>query len=396
MSDQISDKISYYQVMSSIVEYLTATKKTLGSSCPAKLHVVLGNEACDLDSAVSALVYAFLLHSLLKEEEEQEAAEEGRTVVVVPVLNIPRRDYELRTEVTYWLDKHQIRREDLVFRDEVELTERHRADGLQLTLVDHNLLPAADAHLDPAVVNVLDHHKLERQSGSVSGSMVVEMVGSCCTLVAEKLRVQKPSLLDPVIASLLYGTIILDTVNLSEAAKRVTPKDVNIIQRLKPLICPTVERDQLFQELTSAKMDVSGLTPEQLLRKDVKVATGKSLTVGVASLPMMVKEYLRRPSIATCLSEHSIAQGYDVLVVMGYSIVGEMVTRDIAVFSGHEDLRSQLVSHLCEAQGGLLQLEAMDSGIDGCSAFQQRNAAASRKVVLPIVKDWLELALNNH
>lgn len=51
-------------------------------------------------------------------------------------------------------------------RDEVELTERHREGGLLLTLVDHNLLPPADAHLHPAVVFVLDHHRLERQPDS--------------------------------------------------------------------------------------------------------------------------------------------------------------------------------------------------------------------------------------
>lgn len=38
--------------------------------------------------------------------------------------------------------------------------------------------------------------------------MVVEPVGSCCTLVAEQVMARNPALLDPVTASLLYGEYV--------------------------------------------------------------------------------------------------------------------------------------------------------------------------------------------
>lgn len=44
----------------------------------------------------------------------------------------------------------------------------------------------------------------------------------------------------------------------------------------------------MFQELTAAKADVSHLTCDQLLRKDVKVASEGGLRVGVASVPLRV------------------------------------------------------------------------------------------------------------
>ncbi|XP_042859061.1 exopolyphosphatase PRUNE1-like, partial [Penaeus japonicus] len=75
-----------------------------------KLQVVLGNEACDLDSAVSAITYAFLLHSLRTEPEGSDDAPG-----VIPVLNIARRDFPLRTEVTFWLRRHGVPQEALVF-----------------------------------------------------------------------------------------------------------------------------------------------------------------------------------------------------------------------------------------------------------------------------------------
>nr|XP_045591197.1 exopolyphosphatase PRUNE1-like isoform X1 [Procambarus clarkii] len=369
--------------MASLLEYLNTTREALKSSPGASLHVVLGNEACDLDSAVSALVYAFLIYSL------QQVPKEGEGVVVVPVLNIPRQDYPLKTEVIYWLKKHHIHSQALFFREDVDLSEQQRAGKLQLTLVDHHVLPAADAHLDTSVVFVLDHRKLERRPDSVPGGVVVEMVGSCCTLVAEQILSRNPTLLDAVTAGLLYGTIILDTVNLNEAAKRVTPKDVDIVHRLRPLLQSSVNRNEIFQELTTAKGNVSGLTTEQLLRKDLKVVSAGDLKVGVASVPMMVKKFLEQTELAKTLSDHCISQGYSVLVIMGIDISGETVRRDIAIFSPRDGFRNQLVQHLCEAQDRVLQLLPFESGVDGCSAFLQRNTAASRKVVLPFIKEWL-------
>lgn len=52
----------------------------------------------------------------------------------------------------------------LTCRDEIELNEG--VDGLEVSLVDHNVLAITDAHLDASVVSVLDHHKLERPPGS--------------------------------------------------------------------------------------------------------------------------------------------------------------------------------------------------------------------------------------
>ena len=42
--------------------FLQALRPSLPSLVNSSLRVVLGNEACDLDSAVSALAYAYLLH----------------------------------------------------------------------------------------------------------------------------------------------------------------------------------------------------------------------------------------------------------------------------------------------------------------------------------------------
>ncbi|XP_074927482.1 exopolyphosphatase PRUNE1-like [Chelonoidis abingdonii] len=96
-----------------------------------EVHVVLGNEACDLDSMVSALALAYYL---AKTSLESKA-------VFVPVLNIPRSEFPLRTESSFLLQEQQIPDTCLIFRDEIDLHALHRAGSLSLTLVDHHILP---------------------------------------------------------------------------------------------------------------------------------------------------------------------------------------------------------------------------------------------------------------
>ncbi|KAK7072300.1 hypothetical protein SK128_024660 [Halocaridina rubra] len=371
--------------MPNLLEYLREVKlKLVSSSCPKSLHIVMGNEACDLDSAVSSLVYAFLLHSLKVNDQ----------INIVPILNIPRDDYELKTEVTYWLNQHSISSDHLVFRDILDSAVTC-SGSVALTLVDHNVLSVQYRHLEPNVISILDHHQLERPNPqSVKDGMVIEMVGSCCTLVAEAMLNKYPSLLDDTTASLLYGTIVLDTVNLNEAAKRVTEKDVEMCRQLeKHLNSPVTCSTDIFQKLTTAKSNTAHLTSDQLLRKDVKIAENK-IRVGVASIPMLAKEFLERPDVLEDMQQHSEKQHYDVLVIMGITLVGDNVRRDIAICSKDFELSMKMSQHLSSAGGGTLQLDAGTSQVEGCLAFKQGNHAASRKVVLPFVRDWLSLHNN--
>ena len=85
-------------------------------------------------------------------------------VTYVPVLNIVKEDYRLRTEVTYFLKLHNITSNDLVFRDDINLIELHNRGQLRLTLVDWNMLRGQDQELEDTVKEVIDHHQLERTS----------------------------------------------------------------------------------------------------------------------------------------------------------------------------------------------------------------------------------------
>ena len=74
----------------------------------------------------------------------------------------------------------------------------------------------------------------------------IELVGSCSTLVAEKLL--SLGVLDSQMSSLLLGTILLDTINLDPNAGRTTDKDKEIVKRLQQTY--SVAPDELYKALS--------------------------------------------------------------------------------------------------------------------------------------------------
>lgn len=73
------------------------------------VRVVLGNPTCDLDSAVCTLVQGLL--------EYTDAKKQGLdNVAVIPVMNVPEREFRIKTEVVYSLKSHGIPLNLLTFR----------------------------------------------------------------------------------------------------------------------------------------------------------------------------------------------------------------------------------------------------------------------------------------
>jgi inorganic pyrophosphatase/exopolyphosphatase len=89
------------------------------------VRIVMGNEACDLDSAISALVYAYLLHN-------EMSAETREVMAVLPLLNILKKELPLKTEVTFYLQHSGIPLDHLVFqlriRNHLQLYFKHCLD----------------------------------------------------------------------------------------------------------------------------------------------------------------------------------------------------------------------------------------------------------------------------
>ncbi|XP_037130884.1 exopolyphosphatase PRUNE1 [Syngnathus acus] len=350
----------------------------LPSGCP--FHVVLGNEACDLDSMASSLAYAYFLSKTCGIEE----------ALVVPLLNIQREELPLRSDNVFLLRQIGLSPDLLLFRDQLDLVALRRSDRLRLTLVDHNVLPSSDASLEGAVVEVIDHHMLEREP-SPSCPATVETVGSCATLVTERLLQKAPHILDQQLAQLLYATILADCVNMAPAAGKVTAKDSLFATALEARFPSLPPRAALFQALHNAKFDVSGLNTEQMLMKDMKMLKG-SLSMAISVLYLPIEVFLQRVELEEKLSGFCRKLALDVLVLMSISFTeAKQPIRELALFSHSATCREQ-VSHFLERAGDpALDLHAISCPHDHMAAFHQGNASASRKKILPLLKDFVRV-----
>ncbi|XP_078063927.1 exopolyphosphatase PRUNE1 [Mustelus asterias] len=344
------------------------------------VHVVLGNEACDLDSMVSAIVLAYFLR---KTAPDQKAA-------FVPVLNIPRSDFPLRGECVSLLRESCLPQEPLLFRDDIDLNQLHRDGRLTLTLVDHNVLPRGDAALEEAVTEVIDHRLVERPF-SPACAVTAELVGSCATLVTERIVQRAPEILDRQLASILRSTIVLDCINMAPEAGKVTPKDTQYVTLLESKFDKLPPRAATFDSLQKAKFDVSGLTIEQMLRKDLKALSGGDFHLAISAVYLKLEDLLARPCLKEAFEEFCRAGGYNVLVVMTISFGQRSEPyRQLGVYSAHSDLRESVSRALEEAESPSLQLTPMDSPCAEMAAYHQGNGLASRKKLLPIVRDLLK------
>jgi len=198
----------------------------------------------------------FALHSRAPTHQ----ASSGSTVV--PVVNIAREDFVLRTETVFIFKRLKLDPQGLVFIDDVNLAELHAEQRLELVLVDHNRLGPQQAALEPAIIEILDHH--DDQGAYPSGTACdIRPVGSTTTLVAERAlaaAAEDDSTSTFVVqlkyAALLLSGILVDTVNLDSSKGRCTEPDVAAAKALTALI--DIDNTELFQQLqTGAPHPVS-------------------------------------------------------------------------------------------------------------------------------------------
>ncbi|KAG7474445.1 exopolyphosphatase PRUNE1 [Solea senegalensis] len=362
-------------------EFLTNCRRTLllGSERPSpRYHVVLGNEACDVDSMVSAMAYAYFLSKTLCSD-----------VLALPLMNIHSHELALRSDNIFLLRQSGVSHDLLTFRDQLDLRALHREQRLHLTLVDHNVLSSSDSDLEGAVVEVIDHHLLERKL-LPSCPVTVETVGSCATLVTERIVKEAPDILNLQLAQLLYAAVVLDCVNMAPSAGKVTPKDSQFAAMLERRFPALPQRGALFTALQNAKFDVSGLDTEQMLLKDMKVVSG-SLRLAVSVLYITLEEFLQRAELEAELSAFCQKLGFDLLLMMTISFTeSKEPIRELAVFSHSTTCRQQVSHFLEEAHSPALNLCPISSPHPHITAYHQGNAVASRKKLLPIVKNFLK------
>lgn len=356
-----------------IVQFLGKARAALAGA--AAVCAVTGNEAADLDSMASAVVYAWL------------RSREAGSSVCVPLIPIPREDFRLRTEAVYLFKEAGVSEQDLLFLEDVDLAALKARSALQLVLVDHNKPSKAMAAYADCVTGVIDHHQDEGLFAAASPRLV-EPVGSCMTLVAGLALASAPAAIDRSLAVLMTGTVLLDTVNLDPQAGRVTPKDAALVAAV--LGHTVMEQKALFDRLQTEKFNVADLSTADLLRKDYKEYVAGSLRYGMSSVLLSIADWKKKDKgLAKALAAYASERKLQVLVVMN-AYTEPRFTRELVVYSADAGLFSKLSAWLAASDLGLAAVPGpADAPASAYGWYAQANESYSRKKLQPPLQDAL-------
>ncbi|KYN34970.1 Protein prune like protein [Trachymyrmex septentrionalis] len=303
-------------------------------------------------------------------------------------MNIPEKEFRIKTEVVYSLKSHNIPLNLLTFRDQIDLQniQNDVNKKLELILVDHHTLANEDFKLKPSIVMIIDHRPQDPTWSWPNVLLNIEIVGSCATLVARNVLQKNPDLLDTQLSSLLRGPILIDTYNMSDEAGRATATDVDVLNTLEQLGGLTSDRIDIFKKIMHAKTDISELTLEELMIKDLKVTNG----IPLVGFSLLVEDFLVQENAKEVIEQFVNERNCNVVVLIGQDVTKKHVSRDIAIFSIlRNQLANDIIQALVESTQPSLNLELIkEIREEKCNLclYKQRNVKVTRKQILPIVQ----------
>ena len=301
---------------------------------------VVGNEACDADSFVSALVTAFCLSRRLGKIHH-------------PVVQAAVDEFfSLKPEIASLIDFANLKG----LRDCLRYAP---VSASSWTLTDCNAAPGWLP--GEAVTLVIDHHA--DQGGNLGrAKQIIERVASCCTLVAREFAAE----LCPTSRKFLLAVIELDSRN-----GLATPMDLEISGKLAAdLNLSREESVSLGKRLANARDDPTfwrRLSPEQKLSMDYKQFSSagfSTLRIGLSDCKGLAEAVVSR------------MQGLRVFAVMAALPTGE---RELAVYSTETELLEKI--HTAVVQVGAVSIE----GWPGFRVYRICDSRVTRKSIAPLI-----------
>lgn len=308
---------------------------------------------------------------------------------ILPIINCKKEHLPFKSEVMYWLKKHSIELDSLICKDEINVNSVEN-----LILVDHHVSPYHEK-----VVSVLDHRPYDEKSMLNDECIVnIQEVGSCATLVLAAIKTDvgiEDIKKEQSLLHFLYGPIILDTINYSKDADKVRELDFEMTEIIESaLSIEDIEstRQDIFKSLVDARSDVSSLNSFQILSKDLKIVSNKNSTVKVAMPGLDVFEYPVMNDAAENIKLFAEQENIDVVMFMGMKPVNNTVERHLAVIDiKNKNLFDDIIKTIESMKNPDLELVLNDDikFLDG-KFYNQKNVKASRKQILPVIRDLLQ------
>ncbi|KAI8641799.1 hypothetical protein BD408DRAFT_367737 [Parasitella parasitica] len=362
--------------MSQLEVYLDHVHQELQVNSTAKKVIVTGNDSADLDSIISALLFAYL------------SSKQDETTLYIPLVKVPKADLALRPELAHVMGLVHLDHQKLLCIDELTLD----ADA-SVVLVDHNHLTPPLAQYDDRVIGVLDHHVDEHfyQSAPLRR---VEMVGSCVTLVLDHF----PDYLwtnNTEIAQLALGPLLIDTVNLKWELGRTTELDVAVYHKLIEALygvqstSTTLLTDDYFKSIEKVKSRVDTMSSYDILRRDYKEFVVDGYRIGTSAVTWHFRAWAERDSaqaIKQAAIDYADKRQLDMEVIFTAFDHDGDYRRQLAVFVIQPKL--QRVQNNLEKNLDI-QLTPIKE-FEATGFYDQGNIRMSRKQVWPLLKQLIE------
>lgn len=343
----------------------------------------------DLDSIISSLLFAYLSRFENKEE------------VYIPLIKVPKADLELRPELKYVLNTIGLDYKKLVTIDEIDTT--HATD---IVLIDHNHLtaPLNTEEWNNHVIGVLDHH-VDEKLYLDAPMRVIDMVGSCVTLVLKQFGVSTSSpWLDEDIARLAMAPLLVDTVNLKWDLGRTTQADVEVYEVLSSMVFTAQAQgstESYFKAIERVKSEVDAMSNYDILRRDYKEFSDvNGYRIGTSAVTWNFNDWVKREndsteSIVKAAKDYANERALDMEVIFtafdhDREGAGDY-RRELAVFVINKDLLGVKKSLEENKELGLQSHHFKDSSTDNESYefYKQGNVKMSRKQVWPLLKQLI-------
>lgn len=253
------------------------------------------------------------------------------------------------------------------------MKELLKNQNISVVLVDHNK-PKNEWITKDNVIEIVDHHKDENFFGLLS-SKSIKTVGSCCTLISEKIFEKNKKILeDEILAELLMGTILLNCVNFDKKIKKGTELDRKNVERLSKILkFNKKKQDDLFIKLQLERFNISSLTEKEILRADYKHFD----TFGIASCRKVINDEV-------ILEEFSKTKNIEFLFVMIELTENDQFRRELVIFS--KNLKFPEIEKVLNNSKLKLTPKNMNKKSKFVRHYEQKNLDFSRKKVSPILE----------
>lgn len=387
----------------SIRSFLQVVKKQIEEGLKP-LRFVTGNQSADLDSVISALGYSYLNFRY-------------DSTVLIPMINIPRQDFKLRRDIKFVLESNSITEDMLYFIEDFKKITGEKE--VEVILVDHCNLQGEtlieQLKKDKLTVSgIIDHHADENVFLSAN-PRIIKVNGSCSSLVfnywynkINDMAVFRED--NGQIVKLLIAPLLIDTTNLSA---KVEEDDTKAFETYESVLEPEFRTlsfadhfTDFYSQVKQAKKDLSGFKFNEVLRKDYKQFQFKDMNIGFSSMSKSAfwtfKTYSNK-EILEGIDNVMETFGLDLLLATpSHTDKSGQYRREMFVIYNKDSKYEQvfntfdsLLSSL-NLNGDVFNLEVFQERLDELNQTKvirihnQANLAASRKQIVPAVKEVLE------